>query len=316
MPFETIVSNTGENTVITLKDLSNGTFAEVYAYGALLNKFSALNKEEEPVNVIEGFSDTSEANQKLTNFFKSAKLSPYVCRVKEAEYTFGEKNYKLSKHFSQKDAIHGLLYNAVFSIKTHTGNNTAASVKLEYIYDNTKEGYPFCYKCEVEYELTAGNSLAIRSTITNLDEKLMPLADGWHPYFTLGDDINNYQLEFQSKEMLEFDNLIPTGKFVPFQEFGSLKNLGTTVFDNCFTLNFAECQPLCVIRNPLRKVQVEIHPLSSYPYLQIFTPNHRKSIAVENLSAAPDAFNNGIGLKVLEPNTTAEFSTRFMINFL
>jgi aldose 1-epimerase len=73
---------------------------------------------------------------------------------------------------------------------------------------------------------------------------------------------------------------------------------------------------MCVLRNPARKVQVEIHPSASYPYLQIFTPEHRKSIAIENLSAAPDAFNNGMGLKVLEPDEAADFSTTFKIKFL
>jgi aldose 1-epimerase len=315
MPFQTIISNTGEQLIITLKDLKTNTYAEVYAYGALLNTFCAV-KNGEPLNVIEGFSAPLEATQKITRFFRSAKLSPYACRVKNAAYKFGEKTYQLTKFFSQNDAIHGLLCDSTFTIKEHNSNDTAASVTLEYIYDNNKEGFPFCYKCEVEYKLTAGNTLKITTTVTNLDKQLMPIADGWHPYFTLGDNIDNYQLEFQSKEMLEFENLIPTGKLLPFEEFGALKDLGTKVLDNCFTLNFAECQPLCVVRNPLRKVQIEITPSSSYPYLQIFTPDHRNSIAIENLSAAPDAFNNGIGLKVLEPNEAVNFSTQFRIKFL
>jgi aldose 1-epimerase len=117
--------------------------------------------------------------------------------------------------------------------------------------------------------------------------------------------------------MLEFDeDLVPTGKLIPYQDFGSLKNIETISLDNCFTVNFAECQPLCVFRNPKKKVQVELYPATSYPYLQIFTPNHRKSIAIENLSAAPDAFNNGIGLKVLAPDESASFTTTFVIHLL
>ncbi|MEJ7677226.1 MAG: hypothetical protein WKG06_05005 [Segetibacter sp.] len=55
--------------------------------------------------------------------------------------------------------------------------------------------------------------MTIITTVTNIDKQLIPVVDGWHPYFTLGNTINDYQLEFQSKEMLEFDeNLIPTGK--------------------------------------------------------------------------------------------------------
>jgi aldose 1-epimerase len=145
----------------------------------------------------------------------------------------------------------------------------------------------------------------------------MPVTDGWHPYFTLGDSVDNCQLEFQSKEMLEFDEeLIPTGKLHRYEEFGSLKDFGATNFDNCFTVNFAECQPMCVFRNPKQKIQVEIHPEKSYPYLQIFTPGHRRSIAIENLSAAPDAFNNGIGLLVLEPAKSLSFKTKFVLKSL
>lgn len=312
MPFEAIISKTEEQVVITLRDAANNTFAEIYANGALLNKFCAMHNNE-LLNVIEGFSSPREATEKITHFFKSAKMSPFACRVKNAAYSFGTETHKLSKFFSQKDALHGLLYNAVFSVIAYNSTNTFASVTLAHVYDNLQEGFPFRYKCEVEYKLTAGNALTITTIVTNLDQQLMPVMDGWHPYFTLRDDIDSYQLEFQSKEMLGFENLIPTGKLVPFEEFGSLKDLGKTELDNCYTLNFAECQPLCVLRNPGRKVQVEIRPSSSYPYLQIFTPPHRNSIAIENLSAAPDAFNNGIGLKVLAPGESSVFSTAFNI---
>lgn len=316
MAFEATIVGTGKQSIITLKDLSNETSAEIFAFGALLNKFTAKGNGI-LLNVIEGFSSTEEAIEKIAPFFKSAKLSPYACRVKDAKYTFGEKNYQLQKYSSHNHALHGLIFNETFSITNFYSEENAASVALQYDYKGANDGYPFCYKCVVEYKLTKGNALTVITTVTNSDNKLMPVVDGWHPYFTLEDSINDCQLEFQSKGMLEFDDdLIPTGKLLPYENFGSLKYLKTSSFDNCFTLNFAECQPMCVLRNPARKVQIEFHPSSSYPYLQIFTPDHRKSIAIENLSAVPDAFNNGIGLKVLEPNETATFSTTFKIKFL
>lgn len=316
MVFQVTISNLGQNSIITLKNQKKNTSADIYTYGALLNKFYAEN-DKVSLNVIDGFSSPKEAIENIKPFFKSAKLSPFACRVKDATYKFGERNFQLPKYSSHNDALHGLLFDADFSIVEYSHNETGASVKLEYTYNNNNEGYPFCYKCEVEYTLSLGNTLTVSTTVTNIDKQVIPVVDGWHPYFTLGNSINEYQLEFQSKEMLEFDeHLIPTGKFSPYQEFGSLKDLGTTLLDNCFTLNFAECQPMCVMRNPLKKVQVEIYPSSSYPYLQIYTPDHRKSIAIENLSGAPDAFNNGIGLKVLKANETATFSTTYKIRFL
>jgi aldose 1-epimerase len=312
MAFE--VNITG--AVITLKNSSTNAFAEIYSYGALLNAFS-VQQGELSINVIDGFSSITEATEKLTPFFKSAKLSPFVCRVKNARYQFGENSYELSKYSSRGHALHGLLFNVSYSISQYEGNESSARVKLEYEYDNQNEGYPFRYKCEIEYTLSAENTLTVSTTITNNDEQLIPVTDGWHPYFTLGDTIDSYQLEFQSKEMLDFDeDLIPTGERVAYQDFGSLKNFGPTQFDNCFTLNFAECQPMCVVRNPAKKIQLEIHPDPSYPYLQMYTPDHRKSIAIENLSAAPDAFNNGMGLRVLSPGETATFLTKFVIRSL
>ena len=316
MAFETIVSDSGGSGVIILKNLSTNTFAEIYAFGALLNKFCAHNSNE-LVDVVEGFSSPLQATAELAPFFKSAKLSPYACRVKDAKYTFGEKEYQLKKYLTQHDAIHGVLFNAVFTISAHGANDDACWVCLEYVYSNSDEGYPFRYKCSVEYKLAAGNALSIKTTVTNLDNKLMPVVDGWHPYFTLGSTIDHCQLEFQSKEVLQFDDhLVPTGKLFPYQEFGSLRDVGTMSFDTCFTVNFAECQPMCVFRSPEKKVQVEFYPSSDYPYLQIYTPAHRRSIAIENLSAAPDAFNNGMGLKVLKPGEAATFSTKFVITFL
>ena len=168
-----------------------------------------------------------------------------------------------------------------------------------------------------EYCLKKECTLCIKTTITNIDDQLIPIADGWHPYFNLGDLIDVCQLEFQSKEKLEFNEaLIPTGAMTPYEEFGSIKKIGSSFFDNCFTVNFAECQPMVVFRNPLKNIQVEIHPSEQYPYLQIYTPPGRKCIAIENLSAPPDALNNFIGLQVLEPQERISFSTKFVIKSL
>lgn len=316
MSFQVNVTGEEGLTKVFLTDNASGCIAEIYAFGAVLNSFSVpLNQKR--INVIDGYTTVEEARNSMTASFKSSKLSPFACRVKNARYHFGENNYYLTKFSKGSSAIHGLIFDAVFSVVEQTSNENEASVKLQYVYENDSEGYPFCYRCGVEYKLTANNSLTITTTITNIDERLLPVADGWHPYFTLGDTIDECQLEFQSKEMLEFDeDLVPTNNLIPYQEFGSIKNIETTSLDNCFTVNFAECQPLCVFRNPEKKIQIEIYPSTSYPYLQIFTPIHRKSIAIENLSAAPDAFNNGIGLKVLEPEKSASFTTKFVIHLL
>jgi aldose 1-epimerase len=63
-------------------------------------------------------------------------------------------------------------------------------------------------------------------------------------------------------------------------------------------------------------LQLVIEPDNSYPVLQVYIPAHRKSIAIENLSGAPDNFNNGIHLVMLEPEQSKTFYTSYTVNIL
>jgi aldose 1-epimerase len=316
--FEVVSENDPDFSKVILKDIATGTVAEIIpSCGAILHAFTVLNNGS-ALNVIDGYESAGDFKENVTaKGFKSCKLSPFACRIKNASYTFDEKKYTSEKFLLNGSALHGLLYDAVFTVTTTWGNEKSAGVILQHQYTGSDKGYPFKYTCTVTYELKTGNALTITTAITNDDEGLMPIQDGWHPYFGFGGNIDDLLLEFQSKELVEFDAaLIPTGKLLPYQEYGALKKIGTAEFDNCFTVNFAECAPLCVLRDKEKKLQLEIQPDKNYPYLQIYTPPHRKSIAIENLSAVPDAFNNGIGLKVLAPGTTESFSTTYTITSL
>jgi aldose 1-epimerase len=313
--FSILKKNENGFNIVELKDDSSGTTAAVIpSYGAILHNFTVL-QDGEPLNVIDSsFEDLSNVE---AGGFKSCKLSPFVCRLNNGEYHFGEKDYRIEKFYLGNHAIHGLLYDAVFSVEELYADENHARLLLRHEYRAGDKGYPFNYDCLVTYELTNNNELKIHTRVVNKDEGHIPVSDGWHPYFTFGGKIDELQLEFQSKEIVEFDSdLLPTGKRMPYQEFGSLKLLGSAELDNCFVANFAECQPMLVLRDPLKKIQLEIIPDKSYPYLQIYTPPHRKSIAIENLSSAPDAFNNGMDLITLAPGGSASFQTTYKLTSL
>lgn len=307
-----------EFDALLLKDEHSGTQAIIVpSCGAILQHFS-IKKNGHAFNVIDSYESKEDFENNCTaKGFKGCKLSPFVCRVNKGNYMFAGEAYHIKKFYLGQNALHGLIYDANFTVAVKDAGEHFARLVLQHEYAGTDPGYPFRYLCEVTYELRENNELFVSTTITNLDEGLIPVTDGWHPYFTLGKKIDELQFEFQSKEMLEFDEqLIPTGKYLPYQEYSSLKKLGSQFFDNCFTLNFSECQPLCVFRNAAEGIQVEIIPGSSYPYLQLYTPDHRNSIAIENLSAAPDAFNNGIGLVTLEPGHSGTFQTIYKLSLV
>ena len=73
-------------------------------------------------------------------------------------------------------------------------------------------------------------------------------------------------------------------------------------------------KPACTLCNSSIGLTLTIKTDKSYPYLLIYTPAHRNSIAIENLSAAPDAFNNKMGLEILKPGESISFKTSFIIS--
>jgi Galactose mutarotase and related enzymes len=307
----------GFHKIVLQDDFSKTSAQIVPSCGGILQSFVVFN-DGKPINVIDSYDNATDFKDHVTSKgFLGCKLSPFVCRINGGRYHFAEKDYRIEKYYSGNHALHGLLFDEFFTVVEQQATETTARVSMKYAYRKNDPGYPFNYDCIITYELQNANQLDITTTIENKDEGLIPIQDGWHPYFKLGGRINDMMLEFQSREMVEFDSgLIPTGNMVRYEEYGSLKRIGEDVFDNCFTLNFAECQPLCVLKNNIKKIEIEIIPDPSYPYLQIYTPSHRNSIAIENISSVPDAFNNGIGLKVLTAGESATFKTAYKIRLI
>ncbi|HEY4336943.1 MAG TPA: aldose 1-epimerase, partial [Puia sp.] len=174
---------------------------------------------------------------------------------------------------------------------------------------------PFRYRCLVRYELHPGNDLEVTTTVTNIGSAVIPIADGWHPYWRLGGNANDWRLQFHSEAIVDFDDrLVPTGGLTQYGEFSSPRELGDTFLDNCFVLKPELASAACELFNPANGLRVAFYPASGYPYLQIYTPPSRESIAVENLSGAPDCFNNKMGLVLLPPAHSQIFTVRYIVS--
>lgn len=312
-------NESGFDKIILQNDETKNYAAIVPACGAILQEF-AIEVNEHKVNVIDSYHSEDEFKNHLQEKgFKGCKLSPFVCRMNESKYKFGENEYHIQKQKSSpgKHALHGLLYDKSFKVISENANQSEATVTVKYEYRAEDAGYPFNYDCLITWQLGKENKLTVITECINKDKGLIPVQDGWHPYFTLGDTINDLDLEFQGLKMVEFNTeLIPTKKLIDYTRFSTIEKLGDRFLDNCFTLDMQECQPLCVLRNAEKKIEVQLFPDESYPYLQIYTPPHRKSIAIENLSGAPDGFNNMMGLITLEPGQSSVFKTSYKIVLL
>jgi aldose 1-epimerase len=301
MSFAVLTQQTSGFDTIILEDKIALTKAVILPdYGAMLHSF-IIKTGTGHFNIIDGYSNLQVLENEIADSFKSCKLSPFACRIPAGVYTFNNHDYKLQTNRSDGSSIHGLLFNKRFKLMDQIYDDNQASVRLRYDYEKTDNGYPFVYSCEILYTLQTGNMLQVQTTILNRGHQSIPLVDGWHPYFTLGGMIDEWMLQFNASSMLEFDeNLVPTGREIPFTKFLEKQSLKGIDLDNSFVLDKDFKSAACTLLNPTN--------------LQIYTPPGRKSIAIENLSGAPNCFNNKIGLIVLPAGESKTFTVRYKTN--
>ncbi|SCB80426.1 aldose 1-epimerase [Chitinophaga costaii] len=295
--------------IIVLKDNSTGTEVQVVpAHGAMLHAFVVQHKGQ-PLNVIDSYKNIAALKADLTNSFKNVKLSPFACRMTDRQYNWNGQHYEILK-----SDIHGLLFDVSFELVQQTAIESYAAITLQYTYRADDAGYPFNYDCLVEYRLLPEHQLAVTTTLENHSHVPIPIMDGWHPYFTTGGSIDALELQFAATHLVAFnEKLLPTGQLLPYDKFRQRSTLTGVELDNSFLRDLAKPAPAAGLYDPEKGLAIEFYPDASYPVLQVYTPPHRRSIAVECLSGAPDAFNNKIGLVQLSPGESKTFRTTYKI---
>jgi aldose 1-epimerase len=165
-------------------------------------------------------------------------------------------------------------------------------------------GYPFSFLLKMRYTLSP-KGFACRTGIKNRGNGRMLLGDGWHPYFTLHRKIDTLHLRLPSTKAVHVNGLgIPSGNKFVLDRFAERAVIGNRFLDTGFVLSgkkgIAETE-LYDSRSNVSIVAWQETGRIKYNYLQVFTPPHRRSIAVEPMTCNADAFNNKEGLIVLKP---------------
>jgi aldose 1-epimerase len=174
-----------------------------------------------------------------------------------------------------------------------------ASAILSYEETQPVLGFPFKYDLILEYVLT-NESLRLNVEIKNKDQQAFPFSLGWHPYFKT-DDLYNSHLKINShKKILVNDKMIPNGE-TDIDWNGFLK-IEDKAFDDCFVLNTNS------VELKTSEYHLDFSFSSEENYLQLYTPNDRKSIAIEPQTAPANSFNSKVGLKILQPNERYQLS--------
>jgi len=311
------VSHYTENelALTLLKDQEKGFEVSVIpSIGALLHSFS-IKTTAGQINIIDNYKSLDNLKKTMRSVHKSSKLSPFVCRIQDGKYHYNNQELEFMEKFPDGSAIHGILFDRPFEITDEIAAENEASVTMQYRYKADNKGYPFHYNCLVKYHLKENGRLQIETAVLNTGKEDIPISDGWHPYFTMGGKLDNWELSFKASKMVEFDQkLIPTGKLIPNQQFLKSEKIAETFLDNCFLIDNPNGESACRLLNPDNGLELSFYPDKHYPFLQIYTPPHRESIAIENLSSAPDAFNNKMGLTILAPGHSQTFTIGYQLS--
>ena len=291
---------------IRITDNSSNVHIDIMSKGGLLNSWIQPNNW----NIIEENNFSDGWGQFEANGFKSGKMNPYACRLHNGQYSHLNKQYTIEKFYLGNHALHGFIYDANFEVVETIIQEDNASVLLSYQYQKSDKGFPFEYTLQIKWTLFENNQISVETTITNLENTVIPMMDGWHPYFKLQENINDCSLQFNCEGILEYDEaLIPTGKVLPDTTYKNKTIIGNASLDNGYLLDTNNRN--CILEND--HYALIVRPDKHYSYLQLYTPPYRNSIAIENLSAAPDCFNNKMGLHLMQPQEVWTLTTQYQL---
>ena len=308
MQFQIKQNTVNHVALIQLLDIELGVTIDILTRGALINSW-LIRQGDKSQQFIMG-NPLNAAKEFESQGFRSAKMSPYVCRLYKGQYAHLNTNYTMDRFYMGEHAIHGIMYDADFIVQATEANEHQAAVILVHHYHASDKGYPFPFTMHVKWILEKNNKVSVQTTIMNDGTVSIPIVDGWHPYFTLGESIDHCTLQFSSKGKMEYDSdLLPTGNTIADDRFSNGLKIGDLQLDDGYELS-AENRS-CTLQN--EQFILQINPSSLYPYLQLYTPPDIKSIAIENLSGAPNAFNNKIGLHIVKPQENIVFETSYQI---
>ena len=235
-------------------------------------------------------------------------LAPWPNRVRDGRYSFEGRDLQLPLTEPKLGhASHGLVRWVSWTLEEHTEQSVSLVYRLM-----SQPGYPWTLDLHVLYDLSA-DGLTVTFTATNLSRSPAPYALGAHPYLTAGPGpVDGWELTLPARtRVLVDERLVPTGTEDVRDtdlDFRIGRPVRTASLDTAFTdlTRERDGRVEVTLRDPRGGQGVALWMDVQHSWVQVFTgdalPAHaRESLAVEPMTAPPNAFNSGEGLIVLHP---------------
>jgi galactose mutarotase-like enzyme len=236
-------------------------------------------------------------------------LFPIVGSLKNNSYLYKNNKYHLNRH--------GFAREMEFTLIEKTAKSATFSLTSTI---ETKKIYPFDFELQISYSLE-GNKLNINYKVLNNNDLTMPFAIGAHPAFALPGDFENYSLEFQKDEILNYylleDGLISNSmNNLPFDN--RQLDLKYNLFENdALVFKTLKSKSITILKNenPMLKVN-----FSDFPNLGIWTVVNAPFLCIEpwfgysDTLTEYDDFTKKEGIQLLDKQNT--FKSNYSIEIL
>jgi aldose 1-epimerase len=251
-------------------------------------------------------------------------LAPWVNRIRDGQFTFEGRSHQLAlSEPARSNASHGLVRWAAWSLEEKTANSVSLVHRLM-----AQSGYPWTLDLHVLYDLSA-DGLTVTLTATNLSPEQAPYAAGAHPYLTVSGPIDNLELTLPAgTRLLTDERKLPTRR-EPVSDteldFRISRPIRQTLLDHAFTDLDRDSfgRATTVLRDTATGLGVALWVDRQHKWIQVYSGEEdpataRRSLAVEPMTAPPDALRSGDDLVVLGPAGSAgeEFSASWGIRAL
>jgi aldose 1-epimerase len=286
---------------------SDGYVAVVTQSGAALRSL-----EHDGRRLVDGFDESEMAYGG-----RGQLLMPWPNRIRDGRYSWDGKEQQLALTEPKRhNASHGLVRWAGFTVASHEADRVVLTYRLP-----AQTGYPWTLDVTVAYAV-GPDGLTVTQSATNLGGSAAPYASGAHPYL-LADGSGSCDgwtltMPADTRLLTDDERLLPTGREdvtgTGF-DFRGGRRIGDTVVNHAFT----GLAPDAGVRlTDADGDGVELWVDEHHRWLQVYTADDtstpRRSVAVEPMTAPPDAFNTGEDLVTLEPGAT--FAARWGIRRL
>jgi aldose 1-epimerase len=272
--------------------------ATIVEVGAAVREFRVGDRE-----VFQSYAESA-----FSTGFHGAVLLPWPNRLADGRYLFDGEQYQVAiSEPSRMTALHGLSPWRAWSLVEHEADRVAMRLSLL-----PSPGYPFFVDTTVDYRL-GPDGLRVTTTSRNVGDLACPYAVGFHPWLSSGEatlDECTLSLDATHRFVTD-DRLLPIGEEdvadTPY-DFREQRLLGSLVLDDAFTGVPRGSDGRAWVRLEAPDGQTAaIWMDASCEYWQLCTgdmlPPHqaRRGLAAEPMTAAPNAFVTGRGLRRLEP---------------